>query len=151
MSNCDVFHLFHHLNECTFYNSKVLLQNHQSFFCFLLLYLGLLQSLLSLMEFLIQLFMNNNKTYIILFPFLLVGFKLKGINTMFNMLSFIQYYTLQTIQFQWELLNSFPIGSYSHPLPSWMMREQIPPIMFPGNPHVLKNTLFQLLHYTIQV
>ncbi len=56
---------------------------------FLLLLLHLFQLLLSFMEFLIQLSLNKHELCIIFLPFLLVSFKLHGINLMFNMLSLI--------------------------------------------------------------
>jgi hypothetical protein len=43
---------------------------------------------------LIQLSLSKHEPYIIFFPLMLMGFKLEGINAMFNVLSFIQYYAL---------------------------------------------------------
>ncbi len=45
-------------------------------------------------KFLIQLSLSKHEPYIIFFPLMLMGFKLEGINAMFNVLSFIQYYAL---------------------------------------------------------
>ncbi len=98
MTNCYILHLLHHSIECALNNCEVLLQSLQSLPCFLLLLLSPFQLMLNLMEFLIQLFLNKYKPYIIFFPFLVVGFKLQGINPMLNTPSFIQYYTLKMLQ-----------------------------------------------------
>ncbi len=110
MWNCYIFHLLHHLSECVIYNHKVRLQNFQSLPYFPLLHLGFFQFQLWFMEFLIQLCLNKHNTCIIIFPFLFVGFKFKGINTVFNVLLLIQYYALQMFQLQGKLLDCFTIG-----------------------------------------
>ncbi len=65
----------------------------------LLLCLALLQLLLSLMDFLVQLHFNNNKSGIIPFPFLPMGFKIQRINVLFRMFLFMHDYSLQTFHF----------------------------------------------------
>ncbi len=89
MSNYCIFHLLHHPSECDVYNLEVLLQSLQSLPYFPLLYLGLFQLWLKLMEFFIQLSLSKHKTWIFLFPFLFMGFKFKGINMVFSLLSLI--------------------------------------------------------------
>jgi hypothetical protein len=111
MMNCYILHFLHHSGECAIHNHKVLLQSLQSHPCFLLLFLSFFQLLLSLIKLLIQLSLSKHEPYIILLPLLLMGFKLQGINPMFNTLSFVHYYALQMFQLQGKLLNYFPIGT----------------------------------------
>jgi hypothetical protein len=93
-----------------------LLQNLQSFPCFLLPLLNFFQLLLNLMKFLIQLSLSKHKPCTIFLPFLLMDFKFQGINPMLNMFSLIQDYALEIFQLPEKLSQEgktrFAIGVY---------------------------------------
>jgi hypothetical protein len=77
----------------------VLLHNCQSFLHLLHLHLGFYYFLLSFMEFFIYLFVSNDESCIIPFPFLLLGFKIQGIDASFNTFPLIQNHFLQMFYF----------------------------------------------------
>ncbi len=89
MTNCCIFHFFHHSDECAIHNHEVLLESLHSLPCFLLMLLSFFHLLLSFMKFLIQLFLSKHKPCIIFSPLLFMGFKLQGINPMLNTFSLV--------------------------------------------------------------
>jgi len=99
MLYCNCFHFFHHSCKCVLRDIMVLLQNCQNFFHFLHLHLGFYYFLLNFMEFFIYLFVSNDESCIIPFPFLLLGFKIQGIDASFNAFPLIQNHILQMFYF----------------------------------------------------
>ncbi len=50
-----------------------------------------------------------------------------------------------------KIVKIFSHTKVSHPSPSWLMHEQVPPYVFPWNPHALKHTPPRFPHCKIQL
>ncbi len=144
MSNYYIFHLFHHLGECAIYNYKILLQSLQSLPYFPLFHLGFFKTFVESHGLLNLIVFEQTQDMHYSSPIPVYALHSQG--DQYNVQLTPAHIILcpADVLTPRKVIGFFFHKTVSHPSLSWLMHEVVLQVIYPWNPHALKNTL---LHF----
>jgi hypothetical protein len=151
MSNCYIFHLFHHLGECDVYNCKVLLQSLQSLPYFPLLHLDFFFTFVESHGVLDLIVFEQSQDMHYSSPNPIYGLHTQG--DQYNAQHTLTHTVLcpTNAPTPRKAIRFFFHRTTSRPSLFWLMHELVLQIISPSNLHALKDILLSFLLYKNQV